>query len=123
MISPNENEGYEGHLEGFVSKNADKEMAKAEDALMDPKRKDEGWSAWKVVEREGEFMRWALQVVVAAILGVLVIATARVVLVEMHKTEQIRMILELEKLREKKGTQVEKGTLGKNRGEKSGVEF
>lgn len=48
------------------------------------------------------------------------LGTLRSIRLEEEKTEQIRMILELEKMR---GTQMEKGTLGKKSAEKTEVEF
>lgn len=49
-----------------------------------------------------------------------VVSCARSIRLEEEKTEQIRMILELERMR---GTQMEKGTLGKKSAKKSEVEF
>lgn len=66
------------------------------------------------------FLRWVLYGVGMVIVAVTLLGVAKVVLVEMHKTEQIRMLLELEKL---KGTQMEKGTLGKKSAKKSGENF
>lgn len=112
MISPNESEG---HLEGFVSKDAEEaaQAAKVKDKVLVEKIE-------RYLERDDAFLKWVLYGVGMVVVVVTLLGVAKVVLVEMHKTEQIRMMLELEKLR---GTQMEKGTLGKKSAKKSEVNF